>query len=382
MSTGCGKTRRIDAIFDSRRCGMKIHQMLPTLTVGDAIGNQVLAIRGLLRDAGHDSEIFAERWHPDLAGACRHYDEYGKVSGRDNLLLLHYSIGGPSNTYALGLPDRVMLMYHNITPARFFQATNAEFANQLREARAGLKALAQRLPAIAASEYNQAELQGLGFNVIGVAPYIVVRDQLAAGEQSAGAARVRSKYGKRGTQDWLYVGRLAPNKRIEDLIKAFYYHRTWIESQSRLLLVGTGDGNETYVDALYRMVSAFGLDGQVAFCGHWTAEDGLAAFYRMADVYVCMSEHEGFCIPLIEAMGFDVPVLAYAAAGVPYTLGDAGILFGRKDHAAVAEMAHELTTDPRLRATIIAGQRARLSAYDPAMARRQALACILTAAEG
>jgi len=354
--------------------------MLPTLTTGDAIGNQVLEIRDLLRVAGHSSDIYAERWHPRLDGECRRYDEYDKVSASDNVLLLHYSIGGESNTYAEELPDKVVMVYHNITPAGFFYKTNPIFARQLREARDGLKALAWRWPAIAASEYNQVELQRLGFKVVGVAPYIVAQDQLAAGEQSVGAARARSKYGKRGTRDWLYVGRLAPNKRIDDLIKAFYYYRTWIEPRSRLLLVGTGDGNESYVDALYRMVSAFGLDGTVAFCGHWTAEDGLAAFYRMADVYVCMSEHEGFCIPLVEAMSFDVPVLAFAATGVPYTLGNAGILFDLKDHAAVAEMAHEMVINPRLRATIVAGQRARLSVYDPAAARQQTLACIQAAA--
>lgn len=354
---------------------MNIHQMLPTLTVGDAIGNQVLAIRGLLREAGHDSEIFAERWHPDLAGECRRYDEYGQVSGKDNLLLLHYSIGGPSNAYALELPDRVVLIYHNITPARFFQATNSEFAHQLREARAGLKALAGRRPAIAGSEFNRLELLGLGFEVLGVAPYIIARDLRTASPNGPAATRARNRYAAQDTQKWLHVGRLAPNKRIDDIIRAFYHYHVWIEPRSMLLLVGTGDGNEPYVTGLYRLVTDLGLDGAVAFCGHWP-DDGLAAFYRMADAYVCMSEHEGFCIPLVEAMAFDLPVLAYASTSVPYTLGDAGILFKRKEHAAVAEMAHELATNQALRATVIARQRARLAAFEPALAREQVLACI------
>ena len=126
---------------------------------------------------------------------------------------------------------------------------------------------------------------------------------------------------------------------------------------------------------LYRLFTYLGIVGAVAFCGHWP-DDGLAAFYRMADAYVCMSEHEGFCIPLVEAMAFDLPVLAYASTSVPYTLGDAGILFKRKEHAAVAEMAHELATNQALRATVIARQRARLAAFEPALAREQVLACI------
>lgn len=346
--------------------------MLPTLTVGDAIGNQTLEIRRLLRAQGHTSDIFAERWHPALDGQCRHFEDYRKVSDKDNLLILHYSIGGPCNALAFGAPDKLVMYYHNITPPHFFYATNGEMARQLQQARAELRQWAARAPALAASEFNREELLGMGFEVIGIAPYITVFEALTAQQEAAGRAKVLAKIGAPGKRKWLSVGRLAPNKRIEDVIRAFYFYHAWIEPDSQLLLLGGGDGNEAYVDGLFRLVSRLNLDGSVIFLGHGNTEM-VAACMRQADVYVCMSEHEGFCIPLIEAMRFDLPVLAFASTGVPYTLGDAGILIKQKNFQAIAEMADELMTNAPLRERVIARQRQRLNAFNPDAARLETL---------
>lgn len=343
-----------------------IHQLLPTLGYGDAIGNHVLALQALLRAWGYRSEIYAERWHPKLADVCRPYTEYHRVQHADNLALLHYSIGGEINDFAQSLPDRVLLYYHNITPAHYFYRFNGELARQLQQARTALSRLATRFPAIAASSYNASELLAMGFQVLGVAPYLVRFDDLDAGKQSTGAATIRARYGECSGKTWLYIGRLAPNKCIHDVITAFYYYHTWMQPDSRLLLVGTGEGLEPYVDDLYRLVTRLGLDGAVAFAGHHGAADGLAVFYDLAHVYVSMSEHEGFCIPLVEAMHYDVPVVAHAATGVPDTMGDAGILIKQKHPAVIAEIIHELLCAPELHAAILAGQRARLDAFAPA----------------
>lgn len=351
---------------------MNIHQLLPTLTVGDAIGNQTLEIRRLLRAQGHTSEIFAERWHPALDGQCRHFEEYRKFSGKDNLLILHYSIGGPINQMALSAPDKVVMYYHNITPPHFFYATNGEMARQLQQARAELKTMAHRVPALAASEYNREELLGMGFKVIGTAPYIVLFDAPNPEQQNAAKARVLAKIGAPAKRKWLSVGRLAPNKKLDDVIRAFYFYHTWVEPDSQLLLVGGGDGNEAYTDSLFRLVTQLGLDGSVIFTGP-ANRDMLAAYYTLADVYVCMSEHEGFCIPLVEALRFDLPVLAFSSTGVPYTLNDAGILVNEKNFAAIAEMAEEIITNPGLRGQVIARGRERLKTFDPDMARLEVL---------
>jgi len=354
----------------------RIHQILPTLAYGDAIGNQVLELRRLLREWGYSSEIFAEHWHPHLSSECHPYEEYRRFSHPDNLLILHYSIGGAVNRFVLGLPDRRVIYYHNITPAHFFYQVNGEMARWLHEARQDLALFAGKVPAIAASPYNQQELQALGFNVIGVAPYMLTFERLQVGAFSAGAQEIRQRFSKSGTVDWLYVGRLAPNKCIHDAIKAFYYYHTWVAPRSRLLLVGSGEGAELYVAALYRLVTHLKLDGAVIFAGHYAATDGLAAFYQMADVYVSMSEHEGFCIPLVEAMCFDVPVLAYASTGVPSTLGDAGVLFHRKEYPVIAEMVHEIIENKPLRDRVIATQRARVDFFAPERTRERFWNCL------
>ena len=349
----------------------QIHQMLPTLGYGDAIGNHVLALRDLFRSWGYESEIFAERWHPRLADVCHHFQDYRRFNHPDNLVLLHYSIGGEINRYALNLPDRVVLYYHNVTPAHFFYQVNGELARQLHEARQDLQALAGKIPAIAASAYNAQELESMGFDVVGVSFYIITFDRLDSGLSQAGSQEIRRRFDKENSFDWLYIGRLAPNKCIHDIIKSFYYYHAWIQPESRLLLVGTGEGLEPYVDHLYRLVSRLGLDGSVVFAGHYGAEDGLAGFYRMADVYVSMSEHEGFCIPLIEAMHYDLPVVAHASTGVPYTMGQAGVLIHQKDPAVVAEMVHEVEINETLRHQLIKGQHTQLDLFSPDQARAQ-----------
>jgi len=350
--------------------------MLPTLAYGDAIGNHVLEIRDLLRAWGYSSEIFAERWHPRLAKECRPFREYRRFSHPDNLLFWHYSISGEVNRFALALPDRVVLYYHNITPAHFFYGVNGELARQLDEARQGLAALATRVQAIAASTFNRQELEKLGFQVLATVPYILNFESLDRGARGREGQEIRRRFGGNGTADWLYVGRLAPNKCIQDLVKAFYYYHHWIHPASRLLLVGTGEGMDSYVRDLYRLVTRLDLDGSVAFVGHYGGLDGLAAFYQMASLYVSMSEHEGFCIPLVEAMYYDLPVIAYASTGVPITMGDAGVLVHEKDYPAIAEMAHELASNTDLRDRILVGQRTRLRDHGADKARtmfRQAL---------
>jgi glycosyltransferase involved in cell wall biosynthesis len=343
----------------------QIHQILPTLAFGDAIGNLVLELARLLREWGYESEIFAERWDPRLAGQCRPYEEYRRYSRPDNVLILHYSIGGASNEFAMGLPDRVILYYHNITPARYFYRTNGQTAHALEQA---LRALPKysRLLAIADSPFNGQELESLGFRVIGVVPPLLSLGGLDASLESPAASVLRRRFGNRGTTDWLHVGRLAPNKCIHDIIKAFYYYSQWIDPKSRLLLVGTTDSLQAYVDELYHLVTKLRLDGKVVFTGH---VESLGLFYQMSNLYISMSEHEGFCIPLVEAMCHDVPVVAYASTSVPSTLGGAGVLVHAKDYAAIAEMSHEIISNTVLRERLVRGQRERLVEFEPERTR-------------
>lgn len=354
----------------------QIHQILPYFAYGDAIGNQVLELRRLLQSWGYTSEIFAENWDPRLARECRSYREYHRQSHKDNLLILHYSTGGEANRFVLTVPDHVVIYYHNITPSRFFYWVNGAVAREVHQARRELRSLAGKFPAIAASPYNAQELQSMGFTVLGVAPYILTLDRLDAGLQNHGGAEIKQRFANPQTTDWLYVGRLAPHKCVHDIIKAFYYYHTWITPESRLLLVGGAGGTESYVDELKRLTERLDLGESVVFAGHYGAGDGLGAFYQLADLYVCMSEHEGFCIPLIEAMYYSLPVLAYASTSVPSTLGTAGVMIREKEYPTIAEIAHEIITSDSLRSRLVEGQRARLTAFTPDAAREGFRTCL------
>ena len=346
----------------------QIHQILPFFGYGDAIGNHALGLRRVLREWGYPSEIFAEVWEPRLAKECHPYHTYREFSHPDNLLILHYSVGGQVNRFVLNLPDRVVIYYHNITPPHFFYAVNGDLARRLQEARRDLPLLVEKASAIADSPDNQRELESIGFRVLGVVP------PLLSFEYSQSSHTIRFELtSDQSETTWLHVGRLAPNKCIHDVIKSFYYYHTWIAPRSRLLLVGTADGMQEYVDALQRLVSRLGLEGAVIFTGR---VEQVGHYYQMADVYVSMSEHEGFCIPLVEAMRYGVPVLAYASTGVPSTMGDAGVLILRKEYPAVAEIAHEVITNDSLRARLVKSQRDRLAAFAPEVVRDQLRKCL------
>lgn len=193
--------------------------------------------------------------------------------------------------------------------------------------------------------------------------------------QGQGACEIQRKYSDRQTRTWLHVGRIAPNKSIHDLIKSFYYYHTWITPASRLFLVGSSAGMAEYVKDLAALVKKLDLEKAVIFTGH-VETDELAAFYALSDLYLSMSEHEGFCIPLIEAMHFGLPVMAYSATGVPFTMGSAGVLLHQKNHALVAEMAHEILTNAALRSRLVEMQYVRSAELAPSAIGEQFRQCL------
>jgi L-malate glycosyltransferase len=351
----------------------QIHQMLPTVHSGDAIGNLVFDLRSLFRDWGYVSEIFAETWDRRFSKACHSYKEYKRFCHPDNILLLHYATGGQVNRFVENVPDRVILQYHGLTPAHFFYWVNGTLAHELLGARRDLEALGGRFPAISDSIYNQQELESMGFQVLGVVPPILSFDHLDPEPSATGTGQPQRGPEKLDTVDWLHVGRLVPNKCIHDVIKCFYYYHTWITPRSRLFIVGSGREMQPYIDELRQLVARLGLNESVILTGH---VENPARFYQLADVYISMSEHEGFCIPLVEAMRYDVPVFAYASTAIPYTLGDAGVLFHHKEYSLIAEMVHQVVTDDSLKKNLIRRQRARLAAFAPNIARAQLRECL------
>ena len=334
-----------------------VHQLVPNFDYGDAIGNHVRGLRGLLRGWGHASDVYAQYVHEKLAPEARFYTRYRDVSRPDNVVLFHFSIGSEVTTFFAGLPDRKVLVYHNITPAEYYVGVNARVADRCRRGRWELGRLARVTDlALGVSEFNRRELEAAGFRRTGVLPILLdwanyAHPPVRAVEQACG----------RGT-NLLFVGRIAPNKRIDDLVRAYYFYRR-LDPESRLFIVGSAVDTEGYLAGCQKLAAELGVLDGVVFTGA-VSQAELCTYYRLAHVYLTLSEHEGFCVPLLEAMHFGVPIVAYASTGVPATLGGAGLLVEEKDWPTLAELIHRVTGDPTLRDAIVAGQRGRLAAFD------------------
>jgi len=327
-----------------------VHQVLAALSYGDAIGNEALAIQRHLRSAGFESDIFAERVHPRMASLARPLFEYREVSGRDTVCVFHFSIGSAAGRLAYHAPDRLVCIYHNITPARFFLGFHPHLAGLCYHGRRELQAFADRTElALGDSEFNRRELEAAGYRKTGVLPIVLDLDAYSRPPSPV----VKRLYGD-GRTNILFVGRVIPNKKIDDLVRVFAVYQRYVDPRSRLLVVGDHRGHERYYDRLQAMVRAFDLD-EVVFTGQ-VDEDDLMAYYSVADLFLCLSEHEGFCVPLVEAMSFGLPVLAYDAGAVPETLRGGGVLLKEKRPEIVAELAQLVLRDPALRKAVVATQ--------------------------
>jgi L-malate glycosyltransferase len=325
----------------------RVDQVLATLSYGDAIGHEVLGIQRVLHAQGYESDIFVESAHPRLAHVTRDYRALTQCCGPEDLLIHHFSIGSKASRVAYALPARMMLVYHNITPPEYFVDVNQELVESCFLGRRELTAYAGRCElAVGDSEYNRQELEGLGFAPTAVLPVVPDFSHLE-GTTDAFVAREFD-------DDWtniLFVGRVIPNKRFDDLIRIFHAYRTQYNRRARLLLVGSSTAFERYRTQLHHLIATLGTP-DVYMPGHVTNEE-LAAFYGVADLFLSASEHEGFCVPLIEAFYMRIPVLAYAATAVPWTMHGGGVLYGDKDPIAVAALMDSLLSDSAVREAVL-----------------------------
>ena len=279
----------------------------------------------------------------------------------DDVLVYHAAHASPLGSWLAGVDAVKVVDYHGITPPEFVRAYDAGLAVALSGARAELEPLATGAAlGIAHSRYMERELKAIGFRNTATLPLLVDPARFAASPDGATAARLRA--GKRG-HDLLFVSRMAPNKRIEDLLKVFaVYRRAW-DRDARLFVVGRPD-TAAYVEALQRFAGRLGVE-EVHFAGR-VSDAELAAYYAGADAFVSMSEHEGFGLPWVEALAFGVPVVAYAAGALPETVGDAGILFTEKCYEDVAALVDAVVRDRPLRERLAAAGRERVAAFGPA----------------
>jgi len=334
-----------------------IHQFVAGFSTGDAISNEARVLREMFRRWGHPSEIFADPLciHPSLRRESA--SVHACTVGPRDLVLLHLSMGSPVNDVFRRLDCRKIILYHNITPHTYFSLLLPQAAELLRWGRDQLRTLAGSADVnLAVSGFNAAELEAVGYTDVHVLPIVLDFDHLDAPADTT----ILDAYGDDAV-NVIFVGRCAPNKCIDDLVRAFGCFQRNVEPNSRLIHVGAFNGLEAYQGLVRIQARNLGLR-HVHFMGAVTLNQ-LVAFYRVGSLFLCMSDHEGFCIPLLESMYFDVPILAYAAGAVPETLAGAGVLFTEKRHEWTAEMMGRLVRDPGFRDAILAGQRDRLQRY-------------------
>ncbi len=337
----------------------RIVQILGTLSYGDAIGNHVIAIHRGLLEKGIQAEIYAESIDERIGRDAKPLSGY--QPREEDTILYHLSYGTPLNRSVCDYPGRLIINYHNITPGDFFRPYNKIMADQCDGAYRDLdymKASADLV--IGDSRYNLSAMKERGYTC----PLISVPIVMDYGDYEKKPNEELIRRLKDGeTKNVLFVGRIAPNKCQQYVIEDFYDYHRYLEPNSRLILVGGVGGNTNYYLRLKAYIKKLHLEEAVIFPGHIPFED-ILAYYRAADAFLCESEHEGFCVPLIEAMYFHVPIIARDTSAVGETLGEAGYLFRERNSAKTARVLDLVIRDGEIRRAIIQGQDQRLMAFD------------------
>ena len=340
---------------------MIINQWIPAAHRGDAIGDSARKTRDLLRAMGHESRIYALTIDEDMRNEALPFSLDASRSG--DVTIFHYALPSPMTGAFAALPRGRVLQYHNVTPARFFGDFDPAVFRITAEARQDLARLAEATDlALGVSEFNRRELEAFGFTRTAVLPIALDLDRIT----QAPPHPVLEKILGDGLTNFLFVGRMVPNKRIEDILKLAEIYKRSIDAFYRFVFVGRTDGIPRYYAAVRALATRFKmLPERFLFVGAVTDWE-LAAYYRTASVYLSLSEHEGFAVPLLEAMAARVPVFAYDSSAVAETLGGAGVCWSPKDLEYAAELLGQLAFDGGLRAKVIAGQTARLKDFSEA----------------
>ena len=341
-----------------------VHQFLPQLRPYDAVTSHALAMQRALRGAGMESRIWADSIHPALRSQGEPRGRFGSLgrsrsSSRQVLLYQAFVGAGDLVGFLIDRDEPLVVYYHNITPASFIWPYDHPSAALMEQGRDDVGRLVPRIRvALAASQFSARDLRDWGVNDVRIVMPSARPDRLAEPD----VKRLRwLRQSKRGI-DLLFVGRVAPHKGHQHLLRVLALLRALTQRDVRLFAVGS-EGPEAYMLALTGLAERLGLDNSAIFTGPVT-EAELAAHYEAADVFLCLSEHEGFCIPLLEAMRAELPVVAYAAGAVSETLDGSGILLGGLDPYVVAEVVSTVVSDEALRRQICARQRERAAELD------------------
>ncbi len=335
-----------------------INQWIPAAHRGDAAGDNARVLRDMLRSWGYESHIFALTIDVDMRDEALPWGD--ETSREGDVTIYHYAVPSPMSDAFGRLPGARVLHYHNVTPAHFFAPYDPGIVRMCLAGREQLATLADRTDlALGVSEYNREELEVLGFRDTGVLPIAVDTARLRNAPPVPSLDSMLTGH----FVNILFVGRIAPNKKIEDLIRMAEHYKRYLDFQYRFIFVGRYDAVPRYYDAIRGLIAEYRMMNERFWFTGPVPDAELAAYYRHAHAYVSLSEHEGFCVPLVEAMAMDVPILAYGAGAVPETLGGAGVCFTPKDLEQAAELLAALIYDEPFRTQVITGQRARLQDF-------------------
>ncbi|MCE9672703.1 glycosyltransferase [Myxococcus stipitatus] len=333
-----------------------IHQLLPRLAWGDAVGNQVRYLQGLLRQWGHPSEIYAEDWDDACKDQVRHVRECARDGSDDTTWVVHHSFESRLVPLIARTPGRKLLVYHNVTPARLFEGFERKVAAACDAARDELLAMRPLVEhAFAYSRFSAEELSAAGFASVSLLPFAIDWSAFDAPADPALQAELSD-----GCANILFVGRAVPSKKVDDVLRVFTAYQRLYQPRSRLVIAGYLHRDGAYGAYLHGLKEVLGAD-RVRFLGRVSAAQ-LSACFATASAYLSMSRHEGFGVPLLEAMYRGVPVVAYGAAAVPETMGGAGLATLSDTPTDVAELLAVLDRRPALRDQVVGAQRERLRA--------------------
>lgn len=336
---------------------MEVHQFATSLSYGDAISDEMLEIQKILRERGYRSEIFIRFYEPRMAKYVRDFREYQKFSSTENVVIFHFSIGSPVSKMFFRIPDKKIMIYHNITPYKYFIDCHRILTRECYKGRLEIKLFTDKVDlALGDSEFNRQELEETGYKNTGVLP-LILDFQKFDGQADATTQSIFSS----GKTTILFVGRLIPNKKYEDLIKTFFFYKKYFNPRSQLILAGDHRGMERYLISLQDLVQRLDLS-DVHFAGHVDFEE-LLSYYRIADLYLSLSEHEGFGVPLVEAFYMRIPVVAYAAGAVEETMNGGGVLVRKKDFFFLAALIDLIVSDKNIKEKIVQSQLKAVEKY-------------------
>jgi glycosyltransferase involved in cell wall biosynthesis len=337
---------------------MRIDQLVPAFHRGDAIGDTAFHMKEFFLSQGFDSEIYCLTRDKGLEDECELFSTHGKPDSSD-ITFLHYALPSPLTQAFAKLPSHRVILYHNLTPHEFFEGFSPEMTRISRLGREELTSLVPHVSmALADSEFNRQELVQIGYSKTEVFPLFVDFKKYNRPMNDFTYELFRED-----RTNVLFVGRIVPNKKIDDLIRVIFYYKKYISPLVRLVVVGKTSSLPPYYKSMIRLADEFYLKPEeICFTGH-IPDDEMFSLYKASDVFLSLSEHEGFCLPFIESMVFDLPIIAYDCTAVPFTLDGSGVLIAHKKVDYIAELIDIVAHQKKLRQAIIRGQQERLERF-------------------